>query len=54
VQRPRPWNSPFTAEQRTYLPSCRSARLLLAKLTDAKLDGTDLAGTIMPDGTAHE
>jgi uncharacterized protein YjbI with pentapeptide repeats len=32
----------------------KGARLLIAKLTDAKLDGADLAGTIMPDGTTHE
>ena len=31
----------------------RGARLLLATLTDTKLDGADLAGTIMPDGTEH-
>jgi uncharacterized protein YjbI with pentapeptide repeats len=25
----------------------------LAKLTDAKVDGADLAGTVMPDGATH-
>ena len=28
--------------------------LLLTKLADAKLEGTQLAGAIMPDGTTHE
>ena len=27
--------------------------LLLTKLADAKLEGTDLAGAIVPDGTTH-